>query len=173
MGVKTYESESLKSESPWDDECSLLVNNQSSLINNNVFPPINHEGLHIHSQIFPQPLHQFNATSSPSRKPKVSNSPRSLWFKFMHQGMSFVHSRLQNYSVSSIVSFLFSPATVVVVVFWYWRVLRRRRALRKESRDKLIGIVAEKDEEISKLMRQIAQMNKLLCRNSPPSPRAT
>ena len=147
MGVKTYESESLKSESPWDDECSLLVvDNQSSLINNNVFPPINHEGLHIHSQIFPQSLHQFNATASPSRKPQISNSPRNLWFKFVHQGMSFVHSMLQNYSVSSIVSYLFSPATVMVVVFWYWRVLRRRRASRKESRDKLIRIVAEKDE---------------------------
>ncbi|KAL8123589.1 hypothetical protein AgCh_011534 [Apium graveolens] len=172
MGDTTYDLESSESESPGTDESSMLgVDNQSSILNNIVFPPINHEGLHIHSQKFPQSLHQFKPTTCPSNIPNSRlNVTRcwNLWFKFMHRSIDYIHSGLLNYSVSNIISVVFSPVTVLLLVFWYLRVQRRRQALLKESRDGLIRIVAERDEEISRLMRQISQMNTLLC-----GPRAT
>ncbi|KAK1357704.1 hypothetical protein POM88_050960 [Heracleum sosnowskyi] len=180
MGDNSYDLESSKSESPWAyDESSMLgVDNQSSIINNNVFPPINHEGLHIHSQSFPLSLHQFKPTTSPSKIPiSRVNVTRcwNLWFKFMHRSIDYIPSRLLNYSLSSVISVVFSPVTVLLLVFWYLRVRRQRqrRALLDKSRDHLIRIVAQRDEEISKLMHQIAQMNKLLCGVATSSPRAT
>lgn len=67
MGDNTYDLESNKYESSWD-ECSMLgaVASQSS---NNVFPPVNHEDLQIHLQTFPQSLHHFNPATSPSKIP--------------------------------------------------------------------------------------------------------
>lgn len=155
MGDNTYVLESSKSESPWpyDESC---VDNQSSIINNNVFPPINHEGLHIHSLNFPHSLHQFKPTTCPSKIPDSRlNITRcqNLWFKVMHWSISYIHSRLLNYSVSNIISVLFSPVTVLLFVFWYFRVRRQRQALLKESRDGLIRIVAERDQVI-----QLAQL---------------
>lgn len=143
MGDNSYELEFSKSESPWDYESSMLS------VDNNVFPPINHEGLHIHSQNFPQSLHQFKPTASTSKIPNSRlNVTRcwNLWFKFMHQSIDNIHSWLLKYPVSRIISVLFSPVTVLLLVFWYSRVQKRRQALVKESHDRLIRIVAERDE---------------------------
>lgn len=157
MGDNTYDLKSSESESPWDDESLMLaVDNQSSIINNTVFPPINHEGLHIHSQNFPHSLHQFKPTTPLSNIPDSRlNVTRcwNLWFKFMRQSNDYIHSRLLNYSISSIISVVFSPITVLLLVFWYLRVRRQRRALLNESRDRLIRIVAERDE-----VNQLAQL---------------
>lgn len=150
LGDNSYDFKSSESESPHNDESSMLgLNNQSSIINNIVFPPVNHEGLHIHSQNFPHSLHQFQPTAYPSKIPDSRLNVTRCWnlvFKFMHRSIDYIHSRLRNHSVSSIISVVLSPVTVLLLVFWYLRVQRQRRALVKESRDGLIRIVAERDE---------------------------
>lgn len=144
MGASSYDLESNESDSPWDDTvCSMLgVDNQSS--NNNVFPPINHEGLHIHSQIFPHSLHHLNPTTSPSKIPVTPCW--NLCFRFMHRSFSYVHSTILNYSVSKIISFSSLPATAFLLVVWYSRVRSQRQALQKQTHDRLIRIVSQKDE---------------------------
>ncbi|KAK1359827.1 hypothetical protein POM88_044301 [Heracleum sosnowskyi] len=138
--------------------------------NNDVFPPINHEGLDtscFHS-------HQENLLEETQPLSKLTNSqpnvskPWDSGIKFLHQYITCIHSWLRNYCPSSggrgIFSFLFSPPTtlaIVLLVLSYWRV-QKQRQIREESHRLLIRIVRERDEEIGKLMRQIAHMNRLL-----------
>lgn len=144
----------------------MLVLDQSSDINNNddVFPPINHEGLdascfHSHQENFleeTQPLSklhnsQLNVSKLPCSQFNVSQ-PWDLRFKFLHQNVTCIHSWIRKCCVSSgvrrIFSFLFSPGTAlatVLLVLLYWSV-KKQRQIREESHRLLIRIARERDE---------------------------
>ncbi|KAL1812510.1 hypothetical protein ACET3Z_022575 [Daucus carota] len=171
-----------------ESECSMLGVDQSSSIDINVFPPINHEGLHassLHSHQDELSPESQTLLKLPSSLPSVAELPssqldltqlRNLGSKFLHQYATRIHTWLRNYSVPSggtgIISFFFGPSTALatmLLMLWYWRHQKQRRIL--EEKSQLIKIVRERDEEIGKLMRQIALMKKVLYSDGALSPR--
>ncbi|KAK1363434.1 hypothetical protein POM88_038995 [Heracleum sosnowskyi] len=127
----------------------------------NIFPPINHENLR------PEPPDQ----SLPDQDPEVSgaelvvNESGDTWWDF---GFSYLRCKVYSF-VSSFRDHssgaLSVGAAAMVAALWYLRVRkqrRRRMIVHKESRDQLIRVIKEKDEKISTLLRQVAQMNEIL-----------
>ncbi|KAF5796842.1 hypothetical protein HanRHA438_Chr08g0368721 [Helianthus annuus] len=52
--------------------------------------------------------------------------------------------------------------STVLILLFYWRLRLRRRRVRNETIDGLLGVIKEKDERITHLLHQIARMNELL-----------
>ncbi|KAI3673391.1 hypothetical protein L6452_39509 [Arctium lappa] len=54
--------------------------------------------------------------------------------------------------------------SMVLLLLFYlrFRLFRRRRRLRREAIDELLGVIKEKDEKMQQLLHQIARMNELL-----------
>ena len=142
----------------------MLGVDQSSSIDINVFPPVNHEGLHassLHSHQDELSPESQTLLKLPSSLPSVVNLPssqlnltqlRNLGSKFFHQYATRIHTWLRNSCVSSggsgIISFFFAPSTALatmLLMLWYWRLLKQRRIL-EESRHHFIRIVRERDE---------------------------
>ncbi|KAL7161286.1 hypothetical protein ACSBR2_041852 [Camellia fascicularis] len=156
-----------------------------------VFPPINHEGLHITSS----PSDDLHQDLKPSNSPPDDNELLPLsppqtagvggeavarWvgfgFELLRSKVSGIASSVRNFvgfggtnwSYSLGANRSFSSATGVAAALLVWCLLavvrrRRRRVLvRKESRDHLILLIKEKDEKINHLLQQIAQMNQVL-----------
>ncbi|KAL8118189.1 hypothetical protein AgCh_015912 [Apium graveolens] len=133
----------------------------------NIFPPINHENLRPEAPDQSLPDEDSEVSASPGADLGV-NGVTDTWWDF-----GFGYLRWKVYSFvsgfcdhSSWFCSRFSVGVVAMVVaLWYLRVQkqrRRRRIMHKESRDQLIRVIKEKDEKISTLLRQVAQMNEIL-----------
>ncbi|KAK0587048.1 hypothetical protein LWI29_016569 [Acer saccharum] len=105
-----------------------------------IFPPINHENLHIQEE-----EHKHQNPSSTSKELIISG-----W-------LAKICNLLGN---NGAIRGLFgSAAGVAVFVIWWW--LRHRRTQR-ESVHYLKLTIKQKDEKITQLLHQIAQMNQVL-----------
>ncbi|XP_058228358.1 uncharacterized protein LOC131336503 [Rhododendron vialii] len=176
--------------------CSISPTKHTHFTSDVVFPPINHEGLHLSSPHKPSPSlpnHPDNNTNQ-----QVHNSPCSsgeengfLWvsqraagtgsggggevarwvsvgFELLRSRVTCIASSLCNFAGFGGVNWSVGCAArmvAAVLVWWLFAVVRRRRRdsrVRRESRDQMIRVIKEKDEKISQLLHQIAQMNQLL-----------
>ncbi|KAK2655491.1 hypothetical protein Ddye_008543 [Dipteronia dyeriana] len=121
--------------------CSMVTIRDSDC--SSIFPPINHENLHIQEE-----ERKHRNPSSISKEVIISG-----WLGF---GRTKICNLLVN---NGAIRALFgSAAGVAVFVIWWW--LRHRRCQR-ESADYLKLIIKQKDEKITQLLHQIAQMNQV------------
>ncbi|KAM7471435.1 hypothetical protein LguiA_009618 [Lonicera macranthoides] len=169
------------------------------IIDNIVFPPLNHEGLHVSTasdhhnnnnnnnnnnnlplsssvyDLHPVPI----PTSLP--EPPVSDAERcfSRAFHLLRSKVTTIALSLRSFASGAGLLWnaqssapVAAAALMLVLMFFRSRWLRRLRT-REESRDQLIRVIKEKDEKISQLLRQIAQMNEILLafHGLPPLPR--
>ncbi|KAI4343907.1 hypothetical protein L6164_011202 [Bauhinia variegata] len=174
-------------------EGSMLVVREFQDRNENlVFPPINHENLHISSN-----SHQFeyitespSSSSSSSSVSSFSPSETDTWVLpsptpsdslvrknghfagWMGIGLEVLCSKavavvtsFRNYSINKAAIRSIGPAASVVLLSWwiYIQVWRWLRRRRRQTREKhLMTIINQKDERIAQLLHQIAQMNEIL-----------
>ncbi|KAL6995161.1 hypothetical protein U1Q18_005296 [Sarracenia purpurea var. burkii] len=156
-----------------------------------VFPPINHEGLHISSTLSPVlPNHDDEREESrnlpylPSEDHRLGPTPRPpgalcevgrlvrFGFELLRCKVAGIASSIRDFAAfGGMTNCSFSSATgvavaVALLVWWLYVAVQRRRRrylkVRKESRDHLILIIKEKDEKIKQLLHQIAEMNQIL-----------
>ncbi|KDP41245.1 hypothetical protein JCGZ_15652 [Jatropha curcas] len=149
-----------------------------------VFPPSYHEGLQI-SPPQPPPLPPSPPDSqppiqpssvvvcsaegeevfspSPDSKAKVGNEIGKClrWrFEILRSGIVWIASRARGgsgfWSLAS-VSAVFATAVLLYLKLQKWR-----QWVREESENRLIHLIKEKDQKISQLLLQIAQMNEML-----------
>ncbi|KAA8542470.1 hypothetical protein F0562_023394 [Nyssa sinensis] len=132
-----------------------------------VFPPINHEGLHISSPSSSSShsnLNQHNHKSSPPTPTPTPTPPPPL--------SSFPLDAANGDTLSSLLSIskprgtlwsLRSVGGVALAMLLSLLYMRRRRQrhsqLQNDSKDHLILLIKERDEKINQLLHQIAQMN--------------
>ncbi|KAE8124383.1 hypothetical protein FH972_019277 [Carpinus fangiana] len=168
-----------------------------------VFPPVNHENLHIpsHSQPCEEQQNPLSPSSSSSTSPSLSSSSSFTLSSSLSPSDSFdsdslpappsdsrvkkagevtswigiglevfrckvvaVVSSFRNYVAYNRGAFRsFGPvAAVVALVVWTLFMRYRRRRRRAETVGRLVQIIKEKDEKITQLLHQIAQMNEVL-----------
>lgn len=144
-----------------------------------VFPPVNHENLQIPShptrdqrkQQDPSTKSSSSLSLPPSDFSADSSKEVKLVIGWLDFGLEILRAKIMsayswfcNDGESRRVFDSFGPvAGVAVLVLWWWlcrRIKRGRRA--RESVEHLKLIIKEKDEKISKLLHQIAQMNEVL-----------
>ncbi|KAK4844965.1 hypothetical protein QYF36_026564 [Acer negundo] len=118
--------------------CSMVTIRDSDC--SAIFPPINHENLHIQ-----QEEHKHQNPSSTSKELIISGRLAKICNLLGNNG--------------AIRGLFGSAAGVAVFVIWWW--LRHRRTQR-ESVDYLKLTIKQKDEKITQLLHQIAQMNQVL-----------
>ncbi|CAL5396445.1 unnamed protein product [Camellia sinensis] len=158
------------------DGGSVAVITDNNYLHNScsIFPPTDHEGLPISPQHNHQPPPQ--ASSSPPLEggdevaavAPVRAAGGSGWRLRSHLGLLSsgivrVAFAVRDYAVCrrGFWSFL-CVAGVLGVSFLYGKVWRWRRRFRRENEERLMLLVREKDEKISQLWLQIAQMNEVL-----------
>ncbi|XP_043703955.1 uncharacterized protein LOC122654049 [Telopea speciosissima] len=153
-----------------------------------IFPPSNHEGLHIPFQDDlllgrQDPESEVEASTSPSDSdvedatPRLSDSSlrvagdvvKQLRFglKFLSSNFfriaSSVRSRvISGGSIWSVSSSIGVAAALLSSSLLYIGVRRWRRRIHLEKLDRLILLIQEQNEKISRLSQQIAQMNEVL-----------
>lgn len=71
-------------------------------------------------------------------------------------------SSFRNYDATKGAFWPFSPVAAAAAVFWMLFVQARQRRRRMESKGRLLQAIKEKDEKITQLLHQIAQMNEVL-----------
>ncbi|KAL4559304.1 hypothetical protein LXL04_031442 [Taraxacum kok-saghyz] len=143
-----------------------------------VFPPVNHEGIHLHlhhhqdvreidteRSIPPSPI------SSPRARARPAGMAESVAAGWWDAGLEVLR-----FKFASVISFLrcvsasrggslrshFPLAGSMVLLLLLYLRHRRRRRLKRESIIALISVIKEKDEKIHQLLHQIARMNELL-----------
>ncbi|KAL5815829.1 hypothetical protein ACOSQ3_024207 [Xanthoceras sorbifolium] len=139
-----------------------------------IFPPINHENLHIQEQHKHQnpssnsssplslsPLSDLNTQALPSSSKEVISG----WLDF---GLEALRAKIfslfgNNGAIRRVFGSFGSAAGVAVLVMLWWlcRRIRRRRSQR-ECVEYLKLIIKQKDEKITQLLHQIVQMNEVL-----------
>ncbi|KAM4106991.1 hypothetical protein ACB094_04G108100 [Castanea mollissima] len=147
-------------DSPTNDDCSI-------------FPPINHENLPISEQHPFSPPSSSSSSSSPSPPPSDSQVERAGEVtRWIGVGLEVIRckvfalvSSFRNHDAATKGAFWsFRPvaAAAAAAVFWMLFVEARQRRRRMESKGRLMQAIREKDEKITKLLHQIAQMNEVL-----------
>ncbi|OAY50075.1 uncharacterized protein LOC110615006 [Manihot esculenta] len=148
-----------------------------------VFPPSYHEDLQLpppspksppDSPVLSRPssVAASNSTEAEEGLPLLSDSISKpiagnefgkrlrLRFEILRSGICWIVSRARG--GSGFWSFASVSVVVATAVLLYSRVQRWRQRLRKESENRLIHIIKEKDQKISQLLLQIAQMNEMI-----------
>ncbi|XP_062025471.1 uncharacterized protein LOC133741762 [Rosa rugosa] len=142
--------------------------------NSSVFPPINHENLHLPtspslSSSSSSSLSSFSPSDSDESGPVSPKKPDTQvgkcgesrsWVGF---GVGLLRSKVLG--IGSLIGWekvwcFGSGAGIVAVVFMVWSFYLRVRRRRYRKRSDLI--IKQKDEKINKLLHQIAQMNEVL-----------
>ncbi|KAK9080423.1 hypothetical protein SSX86_000181 [Deinandra increscens subsp. villosa] len=130
-----------------------------------VFPPTDHEGLNLQHQ-FDEVLEKCEERAKPQvpvateLKPAAIGAPVEVKLGFFRFRLPGILSCIWNCSLRS-----FNLTTIGSIVLLFLFCLRfrlRRRRLRAEAVDELLGVIKEKDERIGHLLHQIARMNELL-----------
>ncbi|XP_024971990.1 uncharacterized protein LOC112510872 [Cynara cardunculus var. scolymus] len=139
-----------------------------------VFPPMNHEGIHLHHH---QDVREIDIERAVPPSPVSSPRPGPVamaesiavgWWDAGMEALRFkfvgIVSFLQSLSLNrgGLLRSHFPLAGSVVLLLLFYLRSRRRRRLRRESIIELIRIIKEKDEKIHQLLHQIARMNELL-----------
>ncbi|KAK1407325.1 hypothetical protein QVD17_38939 [Tagetes erecta] len=139
-----------------------------------VFPPNNHEGLNLN--------HQFNVLDTHDEKLEQTKSLQSVssevkpvvigrhvpvkWWWFLQFKLSDIVSCIWDLTMVKrglLWCFKFPLiGSTVVLLLVYLSCRRRRRRLRGETVDGLLGVIKEKDERIHHLLQQIARLNEIL-----------
>ncbi|XAR50020.1 hypothetical protein NMG60_11004230 [Bertholletia excelsa] len=152
-----------------------------------VFPPSNHEGLHVsstpslsgsnHDDHQQEDDHTFlysqseeNELCPPAPLDGGCEVARfvGFCFEFLRSRVNCFLSSLRHYFSLGRAHRSFSSAAgvaMVLLLWWFYVAVRRRiqrSRVHRESRDQLILRIKEKDEKINQLLHQIAQMNQLL-----------
>ncbi|KAI3685077.1 hypothetical protein L6452_34310 [Arctium lappa] len=139
-----------------------------------VFPPVNHEGIHLHHHQDVREIDVERAVppspvSSPRRRPvAMAESVAVRWWDAGMEALRFkfmdIVSFLRSFSMNrgGLLRSHFPLAGSVVLLLLFYLSSRRRRRRRRESIIQLIRIIKEKDEKIHQLLYQIARMNELL-----------
>lgn len=154
-----------------------------------IFPPANHENLHISPDQSPLKIHidLFSSSSdsgsisdsdsisnsystfSPSdsdsplfSRPKSGLSIRSeTWTERLCYRFYSAVKHIWSFIGSSRGLWLTFRSAVVVLGFLYFRQRRRLRA-GEETRARLIGVIGDKDQKINQLLDQVSRMNQVL-----------
>ncbi|KAK6920918.1 hypothetical protein RJ641_014596 [Dillenia turbinata] len=155
---------------------SLFSHSNDDLL---IFPPINHENLHISS-----PSTQNDQAPQPESTPTMMTSHVSLderlrsldgvrrWFR---SGLEILGSKILNFVLQfqswasnkrAFCSFDtvagFASAVLVMMVCSVLRQRWRLRRVRRQSEDRLVRLIEEKDEKIIELLHQITRINQAL-----------
>ncbi|KAL1810229.1 hypothetical protein ACET3Z_027219 [Daucus carota] len=132
----------------------------------NIFPPVNHENLRPESP--DQAQTDQDSEVSPSFRAELAvdeipNTWRDFGFNYLRCKVYCLVSGWRIHS-TGFCSRALTVGAAAMLALWYFRVQkqrRRRMVMIKESRDQLIRVIKEKDEKISTLLRQVAQMNEI------------
>ncbi|KAF2325422.1 hypothetical protein GH714_028550 [Hevea brasiliensis] len=100
-----------------------------------------------------------DSISKPSAGNEIGKRLR-LRFEILRSGIFRIASRARGRG--GFWSFASVSVVVATAVLLYSRVQRWRQWIRKESENRLIHLIKEKDQKISQLLVQIAQMNEMI-----------
>ncbi|GKD60587.1 hypothetical protein Tco_1298096 [Tanacetum coccineum] len=144
------------------DPNTPLIKRSTSLPEHNnshtsiVFPPTNHEGLNCHHHVQDEKV-KDKVKPELTVKPVVNVGPGDVkWWFLRWKLLEVVRGGLRLIWGHKLPFF-------GVILFVYLRFRRsRRRRVRRQGVDELVGVIKEKDERIQQLLYQIARMNELL-----------
>ncbi|EEF39979.1 uncharacterized protein LOC8281855 [Ricinus communis] len=157
-------------------ETAAVKNNNNNLPHRDlsIFPPINHEGLQVPPQPPPPPPDTQTDPSEPSSTTVCNNGEegeKGLLSDSTGKRLKLRVEILKSWVVaianrgdvrSGFWSFGSISAVVAAAVLIYTRVQRWRQWIREKRANSLLLLIKEKDQKISQLLLQIANMNKTL-----------